>query len=411
MKTALQLTMQYVRNYGSALQTYALQRAIESVPGWRCETLDIHPHWTPDGWSMLQPVPAAPASRTAWFADFMRRLKHAGLHSLTGRISSAYRSRFVIRPWERMFDDFLRNEIRLAPRSYWTIDELKADPPSADLYITGSDQTFNPRFTRAENFWFWSFLPDGQLREGRKISYAASFACARLRDDCREAYKRWLPTYQALSVRESSGVKIARELGVRATHCCDPTLLLDRAAWKAFASRGTCAIRRPYILCYNLRYAVDPYPMAESLEREISKKLGLSIIHLQEGPVQWTSPTGRILRGVSIPDFVNLFLNASFIMTSSFHGTAFALQSGVPFLTYVNKNANADSRAYDLLATCKAERHALAVSDALKEADDLARFEPRAQEAEGLARFREASRAWLHNEMAAAAKTGMGERR
>lgn len=403
MKTALQMTMHYVRNYGSVLQAYALQRAIDSVPGWRCETLDIRPHWQDGGWSMLPPAATEPpAVGDAPRRGLVARLRGLRLSSALARARGAFRSRFVIRPWERMFDEFLANELRLTGKSYRRVDELRDSPPLDDLYVTGSDQTFNPRFTRGEDVWFWSFLPEERRRVARKISYAASFAGSRLRKDSRAAYERWLPTYDALSLRESSGVGIARDLGVSAAHCCDPVLLLDRDRWRMFASRGRIKTGKPYILCYNLQYAVDPYPMAEVLEREVSSRMNLPIVHLQEAPVQGKHATGRVLRGVSPYDFVSLFLNAAFVMTSSFHGTAFAMLSGVPFLTYVNENAKADSRAFDLLAKCAAERHAVVVPTMSGWAGDLARFETRQEEADALLRFRAESTAWLHEQMAQA---------
>ena len=52
---------------------------------------------------------------------------------------------------------------------------------------------------------------------------------------------------------------------------------------------------------------------------------------------------------VSASEFVSLFANAAFVITNSFHGTAFAVNLGKRFFTVVNDKMKTSSRFYSLL--------------------------------------------------------------
>ena len=56
----------------------------------------------------------------------------------------------------------------------------------------------------------------------------------------------------------------------------------------------------------------------------------------------------------TIPQFINLFANASLVVTSSFHGTAFALSFGIPLVSIVPDNVG-DDRQSSLLKVCGAD--------------------------------------------------------
>ena len=390
MKLAIQMTMFHVKNYGSALQAYALQQAVESVPGWRCEVLNIRP-WTVNG--VLSFDRRSPPPRRKSLSERLLRLALHAPSLFSEKVREWHDRRFVRGPLCRIFDDFVARELHLTAR-FENGTALREAPPVADAYITGSDQTLNPNFTGGDSIWFFDFLPPRGERAYRKLCYSSSFAVASLPERQRQAYAKGLGDYDALSFREQSGVALAESLGLRGSVCCDPTLLLDRAQWAAFACRSPRRPRGGYILCYNLRYMADPYPMAGALERELARRLRLPVVHLDPlAPRRGTF--GRVIRDATPSEFVDFFLNASFVMTSSFHGTAFALQSGRPFMTYVVADRMADSRAADLLVRCGAECHMVTIDQTAKTLGDLSRFAPREEERERLEAFRSASRRWL----------------
>lgn len=321
MKDVVQFTMSHVDNYGSLIQTYALQAAIEKL-GHRCRAICY----------------GAPKKRGIRSLVFYFRRNHA-------------------------FADFRKNAIHHT-RRYVDFEALKDDPPKADIYVTGSDQMFNPRWTKGDPSYFLSFLPADKRNEYRKIAYSSSFAVKEIPEELREVYTKALSDYDALSLREQSGVELAERLtGKPATLCCDPTILLTREEWAKFAEKAKRKIRKPYILCYNLNYMVDPYPMANEVEQYVQRELGLPIVFLNGSKADLRKPNSKIIKNATPYEFVDLFLNASFIMTSSFHGTAFALQSGKPFLSYYYPNTIKDSRAFDLLTRCDAKKHAFPIGE------------------------------------------------
>ena len=57
----------------------------------------------------------------------------------------------------------------------------------------------------------------------------------------------------------------------------------------------------------------------------------------------------------TIPQFINLFSNAELVITTSFHGTAFALNYERPLISIIPNN-NADDRQYSLLKKLELEQ-------------------------------------------------------
>lgn len=352
MKEVVQFTMSHVDNYGSLLQAYALQTAIEKL-GHRCQAIC---YGAPKKYVLLQAL------------LYYRR--------------------------NRAFADFRKNAIHHT-RRYLDFAALKADPPKADVYVTGSDQMFNPRWTKTDPSFFFNFLPKDRRGDYKKIAYSSSFAVRDIPDDLKPMYATELSDYDALSLREQSGVELAEKLtGKPASLCCDPTILLTKEDWLKFAEKAKRKIRKPYILCYNLKYMADPYPMANKVERRVQEELGLPIIFLNGSKRDVGKPNSKIVKNATPYEFVDLFMNASFILTSSFHGTVFSLHSGKPFIAYHLADTKSDSRVYDLLARCNALNHAMPIaSDSALAPLSSCAADPEA--APALSEFRTDSQEWL----------------
>lgn len=78
---------------------------------------------------------------------------------------------------------------------------------------------------------FFSFVKEGI----RKVSYAGSFGRTEFSDIIIASYKRLLSKYDALTVRESSAVKLLEEWGIDCGgQVLDPTLLLDSGQWSEY---------------------------------------------------------------------------------------------------------------------------------------------------------------------------------
>ncbi len=103
-----------------------------------------------------------------------------------------------------------------------------------------------------------------------------------------------------------------------------------------------------YILCYciNRPGALAPYI------QEFARRSGLPVVQLC-GIRQKVHPKARCILDAGPAEFLELFENAAFVFTNSFHGTVFSTQFRVPFFTAVSPAELADpesSRTFSLLS-------------------------------------------------------------
>ena len=93
--------------------------------------------------------------------------------------------------------------------------------------------------------------------------------------------------------------------------------------------------RNTYILIYSIAYDKDLDDYAESL----SKKTGLKILRLCSNWTQLSKNIFRHEKKILLPgilQFISLFDNARYVITNSFHGTAFSLNLNKDFICFYN---------------------------------------------------------------------------
>ncbi len=316
------ITMHKVLNCGSALQAYALQRKLCEM-GYESEIIDYK------------------------YND------KSGRKSLKAKIIAFAREvlfGFPERRMKRKFKAFYRHNLSLT-KSY-DRESIVKDPPLFDLYIAGSDQIWNPRFIGDDVNFLLAFAPDG----ARRISYASSIAAVSLDEGLKESYARQLSRFSAISVRERSGVEIIKELtGKDARVCCDPALLLGMEDWDALAARSKYRINEKYILVYALSYMFDPFPQIYGIVDKVQKTLGLKVIFLQGRAKDVFRSSSKLIKSAGPEDFVFLFKHAEFVISTSFHGAAFALIYEKPLIGVVDSHSTSDSRIRSLLEEVSAE--------------------------------------------------------
>ncbi|MCE6958700.1 polysaccharide pyruvyl transferase family protein [Cereibacter sphaeroides] len=209
-----------------------------------------------------------------------------------------------------------------------------------DTFVVGSDQVWNHGVSR--NFGKALYL-DFALDSKRKISYAASFGHAK--DFAPEnevaAISDLMKRFQAISVREDSGVSLARDVyGVSATQVADPIFLTSAEAYLSLASKSRQDLSQPYVLAYIL----DPTPEKKAAIEHIARKLGVGIRVMLDGFPHLFEENKRSMDlekytedNVDAYYFLRLFANASYVITDSFHGTAFSLRFQKNFAAIGNK--------------------------------------------------------------------------
>lgn len=304
LKSVALISRHSVANYGSFLQAYATEEIMRAI-GCKAVTVDY--------------------IREQESVDSLARL-----HSDNrGIIQRAYRKtlwKMLYKEKEQHFRKMQKEYLSLTKR--YNSQSIRELQNSFDVYCTGSDQVWNLMGdNKLDGAYFWDFIETNNI-----ISYAASFGSDTVRPSDFENVRRWLSRYERISVRESSGVSLLESMGLTGEHVLDPTLILDRESWSKLITEGTPKyIQRDYILVYNL------YPQT-SFSRYVQSKTNKSRFDVVSiCPTRKRRP-GKNVVLPSISDFLWLFMNASCLYTDSFHGTAFAINFNIPFVSILPDN-------------------------------------------------------------------------
>ncbi len=239
-------------------------------------------------------------------------------------------------------------------------DEFLLDTPEtfADFYITGSDQVWNNACTDFDKAYFLDFTDDI-----KKNSYSASFGFDSVPQDKVAEYRALLNGFNNISVREKTGKSIVADLlGRDVSVTLDPTLLLTKEEWSEL-------IHPVEYKKYLLVYAFEITDTMVSFVNEVANKKGLRILVLLPEKSLWKkSPfkNAKYINYISPSDWVSYFYHADFIVTNSFHGTAFSINFNKQFaVELLPPPAKVNSRLVDALELFELERRYLSNPDIL----------------------------------------------
>ena len=305
MKTVGTITFHDTRNYGALLQCYALQQVLIRI-GYQAEVIDYRNfnHY-------LGKVPLLKAAKHrcwAWTVDHVLGRKRA------------------IRTKK-----FIQENIRLSSRCYRSYRALQSSPPLYDCYITGSDQVWNPVCIHGDDSFFLSFAP----AQARRISYGASFGVTELELSTRQLYEKWLKKIDFISVRETSGQKLVKEItGIVPQVVIDPVFLLPIEQWENLLVPSK---RKQYLLCYHMPGDRQIEEYIWKLAEKLAGQHGLQIVHLGLKEYKRIPQNGLAVWDAGPREFLGWIHGASLVITNSFHGSVFSLLFGKPFFSLCNR--------------------------------------------------------------------------
>lgn len=314
-------------NLGASLQAYALQHYLESQ-GHDVQIINYKPYYLSRHFkfgSVNNPVFDRPIVKQVYL-----------LAKLPGRLLALSR--------KKAFDRFTAKYLRLT-RRYNSYEELKADAPEADAYIAGSDQIWNTLFPNGRDAAF--YLDFGKPNV-RRISYAASFATKDVVPEYREFVSNELRNFDAVSIREKISLPLLQSLGREdGIAVCDPVFLLSKAEWDKLAEENAkTSIYSNYAADkYILLYLSDLSKNIEEITKAIKDATGCKIYAI--GAIK-ASYADKCLTNINPLDFVHLIKNAQFVISNSFHATAFALIMGTRFCV-VNRLEGINERMKSIL--------------------------------------------------------------
>jgi hypothetical protein len=278
-----------------------------------------------------------------------------------GLISVLYRIPifFIVK---RKCRSFLKSRVSFTKR-YRSFNELKSDPPIADVYITGSDQVWNSIHNRGVDLSFFLQFVDSSVP---KFSYASSIGMDRFPEKERGEVFSSLCEYDLISIREISAKHILEDIGIKnVTVVLDPTLLLSRKNWKLVADEDNFVKTEPYLLIYSVES--ERKDVIKDIAFKIAKEKGLKVYSITSDWFREGFGGDKSFYLAGPKRFVNLFMNADFAVVSSFHGTAFSVNFNIPFLSVTPSRFN--SRVHSLLSMLNLESKIIREPiNALKEA-------------------------------------------
>lgn len=246
-----------------------------------------------------------------------------------------------------------------------------------DKIIVGSDQVWNQNITHNDDTYFLDFVKNSD----KKISYAPSFGNAPFPECRRSHVQSLLADFPKLSVRENSGAElIMNMIGREPKVVLDPTLLLNKDDWTRFV--GARPLKDKYILVYfpnNKKKCFD-------FVRELQSKTGLKVIYLSISPrIQFGV---RTIYDASPEEWLTYIYYADYIVTGSFHGTAFSINMEKQFFC---ENEDINSRIGNITSLTNTYFRNISNSDVLETTVDYKKVTP------VLDKMRKESIDWLIN--------------
>ena len=312
------ITLPFNWNYGGILQTYALQLALKKL-GHDSYTINRN---------------TEPMSLKLKILSFTRRVI---LKNLFGKD-------VVVRTWptkqeekeiRQHTDRFINENIQLTELLNTEADFKNIASYQFKAYVTGSDQVWRPKYSPIMENHFLKFL--GSDKETKRVAYAASFGvdnweyspsqtknCAKLAQQ-----------FNAISVREDSGVELCKDqLGVKATVCLDPTMLIEKEEYVKLVEKDQI----PQLPGTLLNYILDLTPDKKKILDQVTNELNIKPVSIMPKGIFREMGKQRLKDCICPPvtNWLRGFMDAEFVVTDSFHGTVFSIIFNKPFIAIGN---------------------------------------------------------------------------
>lgn len=306
------LTFHKSINYGSVLQSWALSRVISKR--FVVEIID----YEPQNYEFLY------ANYRQWnsWNNIKYNLKRMPLSS-------------ALNNQQQLFKKFRDKQLPLSRKKYNYNNGCDIKEEYKGI-VVGSDQVWNIRAKDCDPIFFLPFN-----YSGNKVSYACSI------NDTDYTEKN-LPSnlaseicdFDFISIREESGENkleqfIAKQKKVYTL--LDPTLLCNSSEYDSLLNDRI--VDGKYIFLYNVWTSEVGIQAAKFLSEKLNMPVYTIMTASNVKEINLLKKSGILVDTVrtSPSDFLNFFKYASYIVTESFHGTAFSLIFEKPFVCVSNR--------------------------------------------------------------------------
>lgn len=305
------ITFHWATNYGAVLQTFATQIVLTRM-GHNVEIINYEPKQF---------------DNNLW--TFLRYRKFMHLKSF---IKSIYK--------EQKMKAFRSCYLNVTNR-YYTLESLRNNCNDYDVLISGSDQVLNSSFLQfGEGGKSTAYFLDFGSDSTKKIYYAVSFGVTKYPKELSEVVRPITTKIDAISVRESTGTDIFRDMGRDdAIVVPDPTLLLANGDYiKAFKMNVEKRNDNYFIYMLHHKYS------------KIENKLPQNITVSSSEPIE---------------EWIAAINQTKGLITNSFHGTVFAILSHTPFLVVLptKENIGMNDRFFTMLGSLGLEKRVVSEAE------------------------------------------------
>lgn len=315
MKKISIITYSRAYNYGSALQTFALNSYLRKL-GNEVKTIDYSTKQQRNLYRIFEPCKG--------ILSVMRNI-----HSLLNW--------FKLKRHKKRFDTFLTANIPMTDKINDTL-HLESLNNDFDYFICGSDQIWNVKCDDYDPNYMLSFVYDKK----KCIAYAPSLGAGADKKETKDAIAKYVTEFKALSCRESKSAAIIESVTHKEVKkVLDPVFLLTSDEWSKVAPEDI--IKGEYILGYFIGDIIGMRNYALKLSRQMGIPVVVIYKNLRDLKYKFDN-----YYEAGPAEFVSLIRNAKCIVTNSFHAISFSIIYKRDFWVFIDQESS-DSRITGLL--------------------------------------------------------------
>ena len=307
------LTFHYAHNYGAVLRAYALLTKIKAI-GHEVEFINY----------VLPRIEQVYNKRTPYQLYKLYKEKQNFIKAIRNTILYYKNEKLKINAKWHRFNEFVNQFI---PQSTRMIEVDYNILNSYDAIICGSDQIWSKDITKK---LIPTYFCEGVRENVIKIAYAASAGKGYIDKEDENEFTRLCSNFNHISVREKALSKFMTHLGIQNTWVSDPVFLLSKEEWSNIAIRPQIS---DYVLTYSFGEPNGFFEKAKAIASQMNKPLVCLVLKDKKIDVETTKVIDAGPR-----EFIGYFINASHIVTNSFHGTAFSILLNKQFNNITPKN-------------------------------------------------------------------------
>ena len=305
------ISIHYGYNFGSALQAYAMYKYFSELDGIETEIINYIPE------------------RYSFKKRYLESDKYSSIKKIIYLLLVAPHK--ILN--DHIFNTFYKKYTNISPELY-CIKEADERYSDYDILVAGSDQIWNTDYNNGiDPMYYLGFGNTKALR----ISYAASCGKENFTDSEWSNMRKYLDKFYSISLRETSAYDLFKKNGFEKVSCVlDPTFLLSPKTWRDFSTKPKKVLEK-YVVIYCLD---SDYENLIRIAKDIAEKKQLKVAIITYSHIWNRYDADLVYRNITPNEFVWIIDHAEYVVTNSFHGTAFSINLSKQLLVVKKEKYN-----------------------------------------------------------------------